>query len=112
PGEVGRDSKLLGGVGGPVGPRLAIGAVQFRGTRVLISRPDQGGGFADLAPNLLMNAADLPATQLIQPGSRVSYSGLFAADPSRIAEFKGWLASHKRRAERLRDITEASPQVR
>jgi putative ABC transport system permease protein len=112
PGEVWPDSKLLAAVGGRVGTRLAIGAAQFRITRVLISRPDQGGTFADLAPNLLMNAADLPATQLIQPGSRVSYSGLFAADPSRIAEFKGWLASHKRRAERLRDITEASPQVR
>jgi len=112
PGEVWPDSKLLAAVGGRVGTRLAIGAAQFRVSRVLISRPDQGGTFADLAPNLLMNAADLPATQLIQPGSRVSYSGLFAADPSRIAEFKGWLGLHKRRAERLRDITEASPQVR
>jgi putative ABC transport system permease protein len=112
PGEVWADSKLLAAVGGRVGTRLAIGAGQFRVTRVLISRPDQGGTFADLAPNLLMNAADLPATQLIQPGSRVSYSGLFAADPARVAAFKGWLGLHKRRAERLRDITEASPQVR
>jgi putative ABC transport system permease protein len=112
PGEVWPDSKLLAAVGGRVGTHLAIGAAQFRVSRVLISRPDQGGTFADLAPNLLMNAADLPATQLIQPGSRVSYGGLFAADPARIAEFKGWLSVHKRRAERLRDITEASPQVR
>jgi putative ABC transport system permease protein len=59
-----------------------------------------------------MNAADLPATRLIQPGSRVSYSGLFAGERSRIDDFKGWLAAHKRRGERLRDITEASPQVR
>jgi putative ABC transport system permease protein len=59
-----------------------------------------------------MNAADLPATGLIQPGSRVSYGGLFAGDRSRIDEFKGWLAAHKRPGERLRDITEASPQVR
>jgi len=58
---------------------------EFRVGRVLISRPDQGGTFAELAPNLLMNAVDLPATQLIQPGSRVSYSGLFAGDRSRIA---------------------------
>jgi putative ABC transport system permease protein len=59
-----------------------------------------------------MNAADLPATRLIQPGSRVSYAGLFAGDRSRIDDFKGWLTVHKRRGERLRDITEASPQVR
>jgi putative ABC transport system permease protein len=112
PGEVWPDSKLLAAVGGQVGSRLAIGAAEFRVGRVLISRPDQGGTFADLAPSLLMNAADLPATGLIQPGSRVSYGGLFAGDRSRIDEFKGWLAAHKRPGERLRDITEASPQVR
>jgi putative ABC transport system permease protein len=111
-GEVWPDSKLLAAVGGQVGSPLAIGAAEFRVGRVLISRPDQGGTFAELAPSLLMNAADLPATRLIQPGSRVSYGGLFAGDRSRIDAFKGWLAAHKRRGERLRDITEASPQVR
>ena len=111
-GEIWPDSKLLAALGAHVGSRLAIGAAEFRVSRVLISRPDQGGTFAELAPTLLMNAADLPATRLIQPGSRVSYGGLFAADRSRIDEFKSWLAAHKRRSERLRDITEASPQVR
>ena len=43
------------------GRRLAIGAASFRVGRVLISRPDQGGTFAELAPVLIMNAADLPA---------------------------------------------------
>jgi len=111
-GEVWPDSKLLAAVGAQVGGRLAIGAAEFRVGRVLISRPDQGGTFAELAPTLLMNAADLPATRLIQPGSRVSYGGLFAGDRSRIDDLKSWLAAHKRRGERLRDITEASPQVR
>ena len=111
-GEIWPDSKLLAALGAHVGSRLAIGAAEFRVSRVLISRPDQGGTFAELAPTLLMNAADLPATRLIQPGSRVSYGGLFAADRSRIDEFKSWLAAHKRRSERLRDIPEASPQVR
>jgi putative ABC transport system permease protein len=111
-GEIWPDSKLLAAIGGHVGSRFAIGAAEFRVSRVLISRPDQGGTFADLAPTLLMNAADLPATRLIQPGSRVSYGGLFAADRARIDEFKSWLTAHKRRSERLRDITDASPQVR
>ena len=111
-GEIWPDSKLLAAVGGKVGARLAIGTAEFRIGRVLISRPDQGGTFAELAPNLLMNAADLPATRLIQPGSRVSYGGLFAGERARIDDFKRWLGAHKRRGERLRDITEASPQVR
>ena len=59
PGEVWPDSKLLAALGGRIGTSLSIGAGTFRVTHVLISRPDQGGTFADLTPTLLMNAADL-----------------------------------------------------
>lgn len=111
PGEVWPDSKLLASIGGDVGSELSIGAGTFRVTRVLISRPDQGGTFADLAPTLIMNAADLPATRLIQPGSRVSHAALFAGERGRIEEFKAWLAANKERRERLRDVTETSPQI-
>ena len=112
PGEVWPASKLLAAVGGTVGGRLSIGAASVRVGRVLIARPDQGGTFAELAPSLIMNQADLPATQLIQPGSRVTYAALFAGDRPRIESFKVWLHAHKRAAERLRDISDVSPQVR
>ncbi len=112
PGEVWPDSKVLAAVGGKLGGELAIGAATFRIGHVLISRPDQGGTFSDLAPALIMNAADLPGTQLIQPGSRVSYAALFAGERNRIEIFKAWLGAHKQRRERLRDITDASPQIR
>ena len=112
PGEAWPGSKLLAAVGGHVGSQLSIGAANLRVTRVLIARPDQGGTFAELAPNLIMNAADLPATRLIQPGSRVSYGALFAGERTRIDAFKAWLIAHKGPGERLRDITEASPQIR
>ncbi len=112
PGEIWPDSKLLSAIDARVGSQLSIGAATFRVGQVLISRPDQGGTFAELAPALLMNEADLPATQLIQPGSRVSYRALFAGERSRIDEFKIWLVAHKRRGERVHDITDASPQIR
>jgi putative ABC transport system permease protein len=112
PGEVWPASKLLAAVGGAVGSQLTIGAATLRVTRVLISRPDQGGTFAELAPSLIMNAADLAATRLIQPGSRVSYAGLFAGERDRVESFKAWLIDHKQGGERLRDISDASPQVR
>jgi len=112
PGEVWPDSRLLAAVGGKIGGQLSIGAANLRVTRVLIAKPDQGGTFAELAPSLLMNAADLPATRLIEPGSRVSYGALFAGDRTSVELFKTWLTSTKRHGERLRDITDASPQVR
>ena len=111
-GEIWPDSKLLAAVGGKLGAQLSIGAATFRVGRVLISRPDQGGTFAELAPTVIMNSTDLPGTKLIQPGSRVSYGALFAADRNRIEIFKAWLGAHKQRRERLRDIADASPQIR
>ena len=112
PGEVWPDSRLLAALGGRLGSRLSIGAAELRVGRVLISRPDEGGTFTGLLPNLLMNAADLPRTQLIQPGSRVSYGALFAGSPARVAGFKGWLEAHRRPQERLRDISSTSPQIK
>jgi putative ABC transport system permease protein len=112
PGEVWPDSRLLAALGGRIGSRLSIGAAELRVGRVLISRPDEGGTFTGLVPNLLMNAADLPRTQLIQPGSRVTYAALFAGAPDRVAAFARWLAAHKNRGERLRDISSTSPQIR
>jgi putative ABC transport system permease protein len=110
-GEVWPSSKLIATLGGGIGTRLSIGAATLKVTRILISRPDQGANLSDLAPSLIMNLKDLPATQLIQPGSRVSYSGLFAADPALIAAFRPWLLEQRRPADRLRDVSEASPQL-
>jgi putative ABC transport system permease protein len=112
PGEIWPDSKLLTAIDVHVGSQVSIGAATFRVGHVLISRPDQSGTFAELAPTLLMNDADLAATQLIQPGSRVSYRALFAGERSRIDDFKTWLSTHKKQGERVHDITDASPQIR
>ena len=111
-GEVWPSSKLLATLGGKLGSEVSIGAATFRVTRVLISRPDQDVGFEQLAPGLILNLADLPATQLIRPGSRVTYTALFAGDRSSIDRFQGWLLEHRRPGERLRDITETSPQIK
>ncbi len=111
PGEVWPSSKLLATLGGGIGTQLSIGAATLKVTRVLIARPDQGANLSDLAPSLIMNLKDLAATQLIQPGSRVSYSGLFAATPAVIEAFRPWLLNNARPSDRLRDVSEASPQL-
>jgi putative ABC transport system permease protein len=111
-GEVWPDSRLLAAIGARVGSNITIGSANLRISRVLISRPDAGGTFAELAPSLLMNLDDIPATQLIQPGSRVSYRALFAGNRDRIDAFKTWLLANKKRAERLFDITQESPQIK
>ena len=110
-GEVWADSRLLATLDAPIGASLNIGAATLKVARVLDYRPDQGATFVDLAPSLLMNLADMPATQLVQPGSRLTYLALFAGTPNRIAEFKTYLEEHRKPGERLLDIAEASPQI-
>jgi len=112
PGEVWPDSRLLARLGAQVGEELNIGAARFRVTQVLDYRPDQGSAFVDLAPSVLMNIGDLPATQLLQPGSRASYAILFAGSPNAMRTFKPRLESLRQEGERLVDVAEASPQIR
>ena len=61
PGEAWADSRLLARLEATVGSWLRVGAHRVRISRVLDYRPDQGTGFADLSPTLLINIADLPA---------------------------------------------------
>jgi putative ABC transport system permease protein len=111
PGELWADARLLATLNAPVGASLSIGAATFKVTRVLDYRPDQGATFVELAPNMLMNIADVPATQLVQPGSRVTYYALFAGNRTQVAAFKSYLEAARKPGERLLDIAEASPQI-
>jgi putative ABC transport system permease protein len=111
-GEAWADSRLLAKLGATVGSELAVGAAKFKVTRVLDYRPDQGVGFADLSTTLLVNMADVPATGLIQPGSRVSRAVLFAGDPGDVADFRRWVETRKKKGERLQAVADASPQIR
>ena len=111
-GEVWPDSKLLTALGAAVGDQLTIGVRTLRVSRVLISRPDQSSTFTDLAPAALINLADLPATQLLQPGSRASYILMFSGERAAMAAFKLWLKANKSPSERILDVDETSPQIK
>ncbi|HEU4531207.1 MAG TPA: FtsX-like permease family protein [Steroidobacteraceae bacterium] len=111
-GEVWADARLLATLDANVGDTVSVGAATFRVTRVLDYRPDQGSTFTDLAPDLLMHVDDVPSTELVQPGSRLRYANLFAGTPKQVASFRTWLQENRKLGERLRDIEEASPQIR
>lgn len=111
-GEAWADARLMAQLDAQVGSELSVGAATFRISQVLDDWPDQGSQFADLTPTLMMNLGDAPATQLLQPGSRIRYVGLFAGSPAPVTAFRAWLENAKHEGERLQDIAEASPQIR
>jgi putative ABC transport system permease protein len=110
-GEVWVDARLIAQLKVALGSQLRIGAGSFRVTQVLDYRPDQGTGFVNLAPAALLNYADIGATQLIQPGSRVTYAALFAGSPAAVGDFREYLNAHKTAGERLREVDESSRQL-
>lgn len=112
PGEAWADAKLLVRLGVDVGAELALGETRLKVSAVLDYRPDQGLSFVDLAPTLLINAADVDATRLIQPGSRVSYRHLFAGVPRAVDAMRAYLRPRLGVSESLRDLRDAGPEIR
>jgi putative ABC transport system permease protein len=111
-GEVWPDSRLAAALNAGVGTQVNIGGATFKVSRILISRPDQGATFLELAPSLIMNEEDLATTQLLQPGSRVRRAQLFAGPRGQIAEFKTWLETNKKPNEEIEDVQDSAPQIK
>lgn len=86
-GTVWADGALMSRLEVDVGDTVAVGDTELRIAAVLTYRPDQSIGFASLAPSLLVNIADLPATSLINEGSRVRYALLVAGDERAVDDF-------------------------
>ena len=96
----------------PPGSRVQVGQSQLAVAGVLTQEPDRGVSLFSVAPRLLMNEGDLPATGLIQPGSRVQYRLLLAGPPGPIAAYRAWALPRLGRGEHLEDGGNARPEMR
>ncbi len=72
-GEVWVDAALLDALQLAVGDPLLLGDASLRITRIVVVEPDRGAGFMSFAPRVMLHEADLAATALVQPASRVTY---------------------------------------
>ncbi len=109
-GEVWVDSRLIQALQVEPGDEIGLGASKLRFTRVLNYEPDRGGDFFNIAPRLLMNRADLDATGLILPGSRVSYRLLLGGDAETIERYRNSIDINGDVS--IRSIKEARPEIR
>ena len=91
PGTVWLDSRLFPAMDVTLGDTLEVGMAELQVTKVLIAEPDRGGSFFDLGPRLLMNLKDVAATEVVQPGSRLSYRLLLSGDEVVLEELRGVL---------------------
>ena len=110
-GEVWMDSRLFPALGVGVGDMITVGYADFTISAVLVSEPDRGGSFFEFAPRLLMRAEDVPATGVIQPGSRISYRLLLAGAEERLAALKESIDDDLAPNYRWRSIRDANETI-
>ncbi len=91
PGELWVDSRLLPLLNIELGDTIDVGDGSFKVTHILIEEPDSGSSFSAFGARILMNWRDLPASGVIQPGSRVSYRLLVAASEGQEDSFDGYM---------------------
>ena len=110
-GEVWADTRLLQSLGIRVGDLAEIGLASLRVSAVLVSEPDAGASFVAFGPRLMMNLEDIPATGVIQPGSRVQYSYLFAGEKAAVARWRASVEPRLLPSQRLLTMADGQPRV-
>ncbi|MEP6608735.1 MAG: FtsX-like permease family protein [Burkholderiaceae bacterium] len=110
-GEVWVDSQLLQTLGAAPGDALKLGEETFRIGKIISIEPDRGAQFINFAPRLMMNMEDLPATQLIANGSRVTYRLLVAGERPAVRNFSSSLEQRLQRGQRVETLEGGRPEM-
>ncbi len=119
-GSVWVDASLLDALNLKLGDPLLLGDASLKIGGLIAQEPDRGGGFTNFAPRVMLSDADLPATQLVQPASRVNWRMAVVADDASTAKqipaYEAWvkarLDSGEYRGARLESFESGRPEMR
>ena len=116
PGQAWVDAQLLDALGLKIGDPLLLGDAQLRIARIITVEPDRGSGFLSFAPRVMIHRADLAATRLVQPASRIGYRFAVAGDEGAVRRFSDWAGAEldkpQVRGVRLESLEGGRPEMR
>ncbi|MBL80123.1 MAG: ABC transporter permease [Nitrosomonadaceae bacterium] len=112
PGSVWVGEKLATRLALTQGDVIQVGDARLIVVSQITMEPDYSIGFINPGPRLLINATDLPATGLIQQGSRISYRLLISGNASLIEDFKYWVQPNLEPGERIQGIRDSRPEIK
>lgn len=119
PGSVWVDAQLLDALQLKMGDTLLLGDAALKIARIVAVEPDRGAGFMSFAPRVLLGHADLAATGLIQPASRVTWRLAVASPAGRDADVSAYVrwaeeqvAQQHLRGVRVESMESGRPEMR
>jgi len=111
PGEAWVEARLLTALDLKIGDSIDVGMKTVRLARVLTYEPDRSVNFYSLTPRVLINLADLDATGVVQPGSRVDYRELWRGPANALATYRESITPGLAANQRLLDARDGNRQI-
>ena len=106
------DEKVMTRLDLKTGDIIDVGVTKLVMAELIVREPDHSVGFINMGPRVIMNAADLPNTGLIQQGSRISYYLLIAGEVEVVKQFRDWAQTQLTKAQRIEGIQDARPEIK
>jgi putative ABC transport system permease protein len=103
PGQVWVDAGVLESLGLSLGDSLLLGESRMQISAVIVQEPDRGAGFMNFSPRVMLNQADLKATGLVQPASRLKYRMAVVGEDAAAKAFARW-ARHQTEQGGMRGV--------
>ena len=88
PGQLFFEARLFDLLGVKPGDEIELGMAKLTVGGVIVNEPDAPLSVFGGSPRVIMHMDDVAATQIVQPGSRISYRYLFAGDNAALQAFE------------------------
>ena len=110
-GSVWVEPSVLNRLNVKLGDQLDVGLASFVIAGIITDIPDRSYRAFIAGPTIIVNIKDLPKTQLVQPGSRLTYKYLFAGDNEAIQALESWVQPKLNDAQRFYDAKQAQSRL-
>ncbi|WP_421851985.1 ABC transporter permease [Marinomonas sp.] len=110
-GEVWVSSRLASLLKINLGDQVEVGDASLKVSKYLVRDPGSSTSAFAISPRAVMNMADLAATNVIIPGSRVRYSLLLAGSKSSLENYENWVTPQLTEGQRWQTPTQRGERI-
>ncbi|MDA8621475.1 FtsX-like permease family protein [Psychrosphaera sp.] len=91
--------------------KIDVGEGVFTVAGIIDAEPDAPFQVFNSGTRVIMNINDIPKTEVIQPGSRVTYAGLFAGETQALEKLESWIKPKLSESQKFRGVKEGASNI-